>query len=100
MKHTAHFVAMALSNNVSKLALGAALVVVLGCAKVNSPGRTDRSPSAILEVRDNVTGLPASREALILGAPAGSTPTMRTSGRSPLSAADTPETSPPPPMGT
>jgi len=37
VKHTAHFVAMALSNNVSKLALGAALVVVLGCAKVNSP---------------------------------------------------------------
>ena len=54
----------------------------------------------MLEDRSSVTGWPASSAARILAADWGSTPTIRTSGRACLSAADTPAISPPPPIGT
>ena len=45
----------------------------------------------MLDVFSSVTGCPAARDAVILGAPAGSTPITRTPGRMPLMAAATPE---------
>lgn len=72
------------------------------CASANvmSPGRTGIRPSAIEAVRGSVTGCPASSEAFMAAAPAGSTPIILTSGRDALTAAATPAARPPPPIGT
>ena len=54
----------------------------------------------IVSQRSSVTSSPASTLAFIAGPSADSTPTIRTSGRARLTAAETPEMSPPPPIGT
>ena len=64
------------------------------------PGRTGMRPSATLCVFGSVTGCPASSDAFIAAAPAGSTPMTRTAGFDCLIAAATPATRPPPPIGT
>ena len=62
--------------------------------------RTARSPSARPAVRSSSTGSPAASARVSLGAPAGSTPTTRASGRRRLTAVATPARRPPPPTGT
>ena len=70
------------------------------CAKVRSPGRTGIRPSAtVVGLRRASPDDPASTDAFIFAAPAGSTPITFTSGRDCLMAAATPAASPPPPIG-
>ena len=65
-----------------------------------SPTRRTAAPSTNESSSGSVTGSPARSAALMLAAPAGSTPTTRISGCRSRSSVATPASSPPPPTGT
>nr|WP_041625048.1 hypothetical protein [Stackebrandtia nassauensis] len=74
----------------------------LRCAKVKSDGST-RTPSAMVRYRSSIghdTRFPARRLSAASAASSGSTPMTLVDGDSALTAAPTPEASPPPPTGT
>ena len=68
--------------------------------KILSPGVLTAVPSAIVSTFGSVTTLPASKDAFIQLAPAGSTPITLMFGFNSLASVETPAASPPPPIGT
>ena len=69
-------------------------------SKPRVPAIGPASPSAIVLIAVSATGLPASSAVRMVGAPSGSTPTMRMPLRLAAAATATPEMSPPPPIPT
>ena len=67
--------------------------------KVRSPTRSTAAPSTKRSVDTIDTGPPAARAAVMLGAPAGSTPTRRVVGEWARNQVAMPASSPPPPDG-
>ena len=68
--------------------------------KVRSPTRSTAAPSTKRSVDTVCTGPPAASAAVMLGAPAGSTPTRRVAGECARNQVAMPASSPPPPTGT
>ena len=87
-------------DSASSLTVTTASTWAATSANGTSPGQPTAIPSAIVDIDAKAVGFPAANDAGQAAAVSACTPTMRTCGRTALTAAATPAINPPPPVGT